>query len=150
MRATRAERGRMLCEGQARIFHWSPAETASVETAYNSATARHGHGRWTSLPWVDLLAKVVRAQPVTVRGAFGFGLKAVTRAMHRAGLVPTDWRDGVADGLGAMVGAWWCDAKARADGGSMRDVDLMREIEAYNRVDVEAMRDVLAWLRANR
>jgi hypothetical protein len=150
MRSLCAGRGRLLCEGQARIFHWSPAELSSIETAYNSATARHANHRWTRLPWVDLLTNVVRAQPVTVRGAFGFGLKAVTKAMHAAGLIAADWPDGVADGLGAMVGAWSCDERARRAGGSMRDLELMRQVEAYNRVDVEAMRDVLGWLRANR
>jgi predicted RecB family nuclease len=92
----------------------------------------------------------VREQPVTVRGAFAFGLKAITKAMHAAGLIGTNWRDGVTDGLGAMVGAWWCDDRARERGGSMRDEALLAEIEAYNRVDVEAMRDVLDWLRRNR
>ena len=148
MRALCAERGKSL--GEARIYHWSPAEVSTIETAYNSAAERHGLPAYRDLPWVDLLANVVRAEPVTVRGAFGFGLKAVTKAMHAAGLIAADWPDGVADGLGAMVGAWWCDAEARRTGGSMRDLELMGQIERYNRVDVEAMRDVLGWLRKNR
>jgi hypothetical protein len=135
---------------RARIFHWSPAEDGRLEHDYNSAAARHGLPTWNDLPWVDLLSDVVRAQPVTVRGAFGFGLKAITKAMHALGLIGTAWSDGVADGMGAMLGAWWCDGEARSGGGSMRDLDLMGQIEAYNRVDVEAMRDVLGWLRRNR
>jgi hypothetical protein len=150
------ERMRALCTeagsefSAARMYHWSPAEESFIAKAYNSAAVRHGLPEWEDLPWVDLLAKVVKAQPVTVRGAFGFGLKAVTKAMHAAGLIATDWPDGVADGLGAMVGAWSCDGEARRVGGSMRDLDLMKQIEAYNRVDVTAMRDVLGWLRRNR
>jgi hypothetical protein len=41
-----------------------------------------------------------------VTGAFGFGLKAIARAMAAQGLIETTWEDGPADGLGAMVGAW--------------------------------------------
>jgi hypothetical protein len=148
MRARCAASGIELAD--ARIYHWSPAEMSNLETAYNSATERHATTEWVHLPWVDLLAKVVRAQPVSVRGAFGLGLKPIAKAMHAAGLIPTEWPDGVTDGLGAMVGAWWCDRAARARGGSMRDLDLMKEIEKYNRVDVLAMRDVLGWLRRNR
>jgi hypothetical protein len=148
MRASCAERGISL--ESARLFHWSPAEVSFIENAYNSAAERHGLPRWKDLPWCDLLATLVRAQPVTVRGAFGFGLKAVTKAMSVAGLIGTQWPDGVADGLGAMVGAWTCDREVRGTARSMRDLDLMKEIEAYNRIDVEAMRDVLGWLRANR
>jgi hypothetical protein len=148
MRARCARSGTDL--STARIFCWSPAEDGRLESDYNSAAVRHGLPTWNDLPWVDLLSDVVRAQPVTVRGAFGFGLKAVTNAMHAAGLIGTAWPPGVADGMGALVGGWWCDGEARSRGCSMRDLPLMREIQEYNRVDVEAMRDVLDWLRRNR
>jgi hypothetical protein len=133
-----------------RIYHWSHAETSTLQTAYNSAAARHGLPTWENLPWVDLLAKVARAEPIGIRGAFGYGLKAITKAMHSHGLIPTSWGDGPTDGLGAMVGAWWCDGEAQRLGVSIRDLPLMKQIEDYNKVDVEAMRDVLGWLRKNR
>jgi len=115
------------CElADARIYHWSPAETVTIETAYNSAAARHGATTWGNLPWVDLLKHVIRAEPVTVRGAFGSGLKAITKSMHAAGLIDTAWPDGVADGLGAMVGAWWCDSEAERTGVSMTTLDMPR------------------------
>ncbi len=88
--------------------------------------------------------------PVTVKGAFNFSLKSLAKAMHAAGLIETTWGDGPTDGLGAMVGAWWCDAEAARVGGSMRDFELMREIERYNEVDCRAMAELVAWLRANR
>lgn len=134
----------------ARIFHWSPAEVSTLQNAYNSAAARHGLPAWNNLPWVDLWTNLAKAQPIGVRGAFGYGLKAITKAMNAHGLIDTTWGDGPTDGLGAMVGAWWCDAEARRLSISMRELDLMRQIEDYNRVDVEAMRDVLSWLRKNR
>lgn len=133
-----------------RIYHWSPAEASMLETAYNSAAARHGLEKWEDLPWVDLWTKVAKAQPLGIRGAFGYGLKAIAKAMNAHGLIPTTWEDGPTDGLGAMVGAWSSDAEAMARGTSMRDISLMRDIEEYNRVDVEAMRDVIQWLRRNR
>ncbi|MBI2755371.1 MAG: hypothetical protein HYX52_01550 [Chloroflexi bacterium] len=64
----------------------------------------------TLLPWFDLLTQMVRAEPVAVRGAFNFGLKSIVKGMHAAGLIETTWTDGPTDGLGAMIGAWWCDA----------------------------------------
>jgi hypothetical protein len=135
---------------KARIFHWSPAERSTLENAYNSAAARHGLPSWGQLPWVDLWTRVAKAQPIGVRGAFGYGLKAITKAMHSHGLIATSWGDGPTDGLGAMVGAWSSYREARKLGVSLRNVPLIKEIEDYNRVDVEAMRDVLEWLRKNR
>ena len=88
--------------------------------------------------------------PITVRGAFDFKLKSLARAMHNAGLIETTWGDGPVDGLGAMVGAWWCDGEAARTGGSMRDFELMQEIERYNEVDCRVMAEIVGWLRAER
>jgi hypothetical protein len=148
MDGLRAERG--LRWEDLRLVHWWAAETSSYETAYNSARTRHGQPDWPSLPWFDFLTQVVRAVPVTVRGAFDFKLKSLAKAMHAAGLIETTWGDGPVDGLGAMVGAWWCDAEAARVGGSVRDFELMQEIERYNEVDCRTMAELVAWLRANR
>ena len=143
-------RGRGLRWEDLRLVHWWAAETASYETAYNSAKSRHGHPDWPSLPWFDFLSRVVRAVPVTVRGAFDFKLKSLAKAMHAAGLIETTWVDGPVDGLGAMVGAWWCNAEVARVGGSMRDFELMHAIESYNEVDCRTMAELVGWLRANR
>ena len=92
----------------------------------------------------------IRPAPVTVRGAFDFSLKSLAKAMQAAGLIETTWGDGPADGMGAMVGAWWCDAEAARTDGSMCDFALLHEIERYNEVDCRAMAELVAWLRANR
>ena len=135
-------------EESPRIFHWSPAEVIVLDTAYNSARARHG-GRadWLELNWYDFLISVMRKEPVTVKGALGFGLKAVATAMHSHGWIETDWADSPVDGLGAMVGAWRCDAEARQRGVSMTTLPLMGEIARYNEVDCEAMMEIVRYLR---
>lgn len=131
-----------------RVLHWSRAEVSFLSTAFNSAVARHPERSWPEPNWYDLLQRVVRAEPVVVRGALGFGLKAVARALHAHGLIETVWQDGPADGLGAMVGAWRCAAQARSEGKRLMDYDLMRSIADYNEVDCKTMREVLAYLRA--
>lgn len=135
---------------ESRLYHWAPAETSTLSDAYNAASRRHGLPAWDTLPWVDLLNRVIKAQPVTVRGAFGFGLKAFSKAMHRAGLIETDWTDGPADGLGAMVGTWWCNKQAEEQGCSMTELPLMKEIESYNQVDCRVMVEIVSFLRRKR
>ena len=134
----------------ARLFHWSPAETSTLTEAYNAAHVRQGTPDWPALPWCDLLNRVVKEQPVTVRGAFGFGLKAIAKGMHAHGLIQTRWGDGPADGLGAMVGAWHCNREGRRLSVPMTELDLMRQIADYNEVDCKVMAEVLAYLRKNR
>lgn len=144
-----ADAGATLAD--ARIIHWSPAEPVNLETAYNAARTRHAEAAWPiELPWFDFLSRVVRAEPVSVTGAFNFGLKSIAKAMRAAGLIETTWGDGPTDGLGAMVGAWWCDGEARRTGVPMTELELMREIGAYNEVDCRVMAEVVGWLRAYR
>lgn len=135
-----------------RLFHWAPAEVIQLETAYNSARARHGdNANWPALNWYDFLSKVVRAEPVAVRSALSFGLKSVAKAMHQNGLIATDWDDNnPVDGMGAMVGAWRCDAVAREKGIPMTELPLMQDIAKYNEVDCRVMMDIIRWLRENR
>ncbi len=135
---------------EARLFHWSPAETSTLTEAYNSAQIRQANPDWPELPWFDLLNRVVKEQPVTVRGAFGFGLKAVAKAMHSHGLIETLWDSGPTDGLGAMVGAWSCHREAARQTVPMSAIDLMVEIRAYNEIDCRVMADVLGYFRRQR
>ncbi len=133
-----------------RVFHWSAAEVSSLQTAYNAAVKRHGNrGKaWAAPRWFDFLNQVIRREPVVVRGAHGFGLKAITGALHEAGLVETSWQAGPTDGLGAMVGAWWCQ-KEVSQGRALRlsDLPLMDEIRDYNEVDCKAMMEIVRYLR---
>jgi len=130
-----------------RLFHWSAAETVFMDAQYRSARARHPERDWPALDWYDLLTNVVRAEPVVVRGSRSFGLKSVARAMHGHGLVATGWGDGLADGTGAMVGAWTADAAARRSATRIADVPLMAEVSRYNEIDCRVMAEVLDHLR---
>lgn len=138
------------------IYHWSNAEVSVADTAYNSAFRRLNEERVQGLNWFDLWKNVFRAQPVVVKGAWGFGLKAIAKNLRLHGLVETVWADGPTDGLGAMAGAWWCYEEAKAQGIPVmdlclpdRDRRLMQEIRDYNEVDCKVMWETLAWLRTN-
>lgn len=137
--------------GGGRVFHWSAAEPSNLSNSYRNARDRQPGIDWPKdLPWYDLLVRVARAAPLGVTGAFGFGLKAIARGMHAQGHIETVWGDGPADGMGAMMGAWWCDAEAARTGGTMRTLPLMDDIGRYNEVDCRTMAEILAWLRRER
>jgi len=129
------------------VIHWSPAEVSNFEKAYNSARARHSEKDWPSPRWFDFLNRVVKAEPVTVRGAMAFGLKTFANAMHQQRCVETLWGDGPSDGLGAMVGAWWCQGEAKRTGVPLGGVDLMKKIMEYNEVDCRVMMEAVRYLR---
>ncbi len=141
-------RQRLWPTGKPLVFHWSHAEQSFLNTAYNSARKRHA-ADWPDLDWFDFLVKVMREEPITVKGALSFGLKSVAKAMHRNGLIETEWTNGPGDGLAAMVGAWRCDDKVALHGGKMIDLPLMQRIEAYNEVDCKVMWEIVSYLRTH-
>ena len=132
-----------------RIFHWSKAEVIALETAYNSARARHAdRADWPKdFNWYDFLTEVMRGEPVVIRGALGFGLKAVANAMHSHNIIDTNWADSPVDGLGAMVGVWRCEEEAQKRGMPMTELPLMHEIVRYNEVDCKVMMEIVRYLR---
>ena len=84
---------------------------------------------WKDLPWFDFL-KVMKDEPIVVKDAFGFGLKAIATNLEKHGLITTTWEDGPADGLGAMVGAWYCDRISKEQGidSTMRLQEFLSEV----------------------
>lgn len=139
-------RQRLMPEDHPLVFHWSHAENSTLNNAYNSARNRH-RKNWPNIRLYDFLTKVVLEEPVTVKGAYAFGLKVIATAMHRNGLIQTEWTNGPGDGLAAMIGAWRCDATARRRNCSMCELPLMQSIEEYNEVDCRTMQEIVAYLR---
>jgi predicted RecB family nuclease len=129
------------------VFHWSPHEKVSLTTHFESARKRHPGNDWPEPTWYDFLNKVVKPEPVTVKGAYAFGLKPVANAMYMNGLTDTNWGSSRIDGLGAMLGGWACDVEAEKLGCSMRELDLMKEIEEYNEIDCKVMWEAINYLR---
>jgi len=130
-----------------RVFHWSHAEDSFLIRAYNSAWERHNNPDWPSVNWYDFLTKVVKNEPVTVKGAMAFGLKPIAKSMYKLGLIETSWEDGPADGLGAMVGAWWASKEAESNHKRLPEIDLIKEIIQYNEVDCKVMMEIISYFR---
>lgn len=129
------------------VIHWSPAERSTLETAYNSARNRHPERAWQPIRWFDCWRNVALGEPVVVRGALNFGLKSIAKALRELGLIESSWDDSPLDGLGAMVGAWWCEGEAERLGVPLADIELMQEIGHYNEIDCKVMMEVLRYLR---
>jgi len=143
-----AEAGRDVTAS--RLVHWSPAETSNFERAYDNARARHPDRDWPVLSWFDLLREVVQAEPLVVRGAFSFSLKPIARSLHALGHIQTHWGEGLADGAGAMAGAWNAAIEAKRKGVTLGETEVMGEIAAYNEVDCRVMAEILDYLRRER
>jgi len=77
----------------------------------------------------------------------GFGLKAVAKSLHALGLIETNWKDGIVDGLGAMAAAWWANAEAKSQNTRMESLPLIQDVIEYNQIDCKVMMETLYHIR---
>lgn len=134
------------------VYHWSSAEP----TQESAAAARGSHRCRAN--WYDFLTHVVRPSGTDegfyVRGAWGFGLKDIGKALYSLGYIQSEWPDGPADGSAAMIGAWECYRRpgsvwdATVTDISGRSHRLFDEIVAYNETDCRVMAECIGFLRA--
>ena len=86
-----------------------------------------------------------------MRGAHGFGLKAMSKAMHKSQF-GHDAMDRRSNGRPRSHGRG-VDMSSESSGPGMphafEDLDLMQEVRAYNQTDCKAMQDVLKLLRSH-
>ncbi|MCH7905626.1 MAG: ribonuclease H-like domain-containing protein [Armatimonadetes bacterium] len=137
---------------QPHIFHWFRHEPGEL----GKAADRHDQPQWKDVPWYDLLKKLMKEEPVMVRGTQGHSLKPITRSMESMGLIETVWAESqVSGGTEAMTAAWWCYEQVMKTGVPVREAaldgrdPLMPEVESYNEVDCKAMWEILHYLRSN-
>ena len=122
---------------QPKIFHWSPAEPV----IYQQLTSKWGQ-ILPVLPFVDLL-QIFQKEPIVVRGAFSYSLKAVSRALYHHKYIQTLWRDDVVDGKDAMIRAWMCYQPEH----SHQKKEVLGNIEHYNYVDCKVMEEIVSFIR---
>ncbi|MCC6686755.1 MAG: hypothetical protein IT205_07185 [Fimbriimonadaceae bacterium] len=145
-----------------KVFHWSPAEVSTYSLGADSAFVRHLRPRgWPEPNWYDFLQSVIKqsgtSNAIYVKGAWGFGLKAIGKALHSLGLIDTLWVEGPADGLAAMGGSWVSYHEAAQKGIPVEETSfpdasgkthyLYKEIIRYNEIDCRVMAESICYLR---
>lgn len=128
---------------QAPIYHWSHIEM----TMFNEKIKEHSvQGRISN--WVDLCSVFTNC-PIIPKGALGFGLKEVARAMYQNKLIESYWNaeNPCSNGLESMVIFKNIRNKATAEGKDIRQVPLLKDILNYNELDCKVMWEILEFLR---
>ena len=141
------------------MIHWSNAENWQWANAYDRhdglerawiPSSEDNDGR-VDPRWFDLL-KVFRSEPIVVKDALGFGLKAVAGALYKHGLIKTTWdkSSGCSDGTAAMMTAYYASKEAARLGVPLTDIPAYRDIEKYNEVDCAVLEEIVTLLRSRK
>ena len=130
---TRIAEGTAVPVEDLRIFHWGIPEVPLP----------NGN-------WYDLLDNVIYREPVAVRGAFGFGLPDLAKALYDLGLIATDLPYLPAEptqALSAMAGVWSAAEEAKEQGCFLQQMTTVPTIGLYQQAACKSMMEILGLLR---
>lgn len=130
---TRIAEGATVPVEKLRLFHWGIPEVPLPD------------GKW-----YDLLENVIYCEPIAVRGAFGFGLPDVAKALYDLGLIATPLPDLPAEPtpvLSAMAAVWSAAEEAKEQGCLLRQMATVQTIGLYQQAACKSMMEILALLR---
>ena len=119
------------------IYHWSKAEPSLYNHALNKYNCQY---IWGSLNYIDVL-DIFKEEPITVKGAFSYNLKDISRALYNNKLINTLWDNQDIDGQEAMIYAWQWNTD------SQNNMDIIHKIQKYNYIDCKVIDDILELLR---
>lgn len=123
----------------AKFYHWTHAEPS----CYNKLLKRH-QSNWPQINFLDLY-KVFYQEPIVVKGALSFSLKAVAKALYKQKKIKTCWTDNnpCQNGFYAMILAYQAYDKKK------KNNPVFDDIVKYNEVDCKVLWEILTYLREN-
>ena len=125
-----------------KIYHWSKAEP----NFYKQAIIRNKQlFTWKQLNFVDIL-DVFKDEPISIKGVLNYGLKDVSKGLHKLGLIKTIWEEDM-DGRIALLEAVDAMNKSKRENLKFSEMDIVKSIEKYNYVDVKVIDEIVDFLR---
>ena len=112
------------------IYHWSNVE----ERVIKKLLIDHNHNIDKNIIWVDLL-KIFKLDKIVFRGVFGYSLKDICKYLNNNNLIESIW-------LTDMNGYDTLEI--------MNNLDMMKDIIEYNKIDVKVLKEILILLRKNK
>ena len=122
-----------------KIFHWGCAEKILLSKAYKNQSV-------PNVNFTDLLL-IFKNIPITIKGVFDFSLKNISKALYKHGLIKNTWENNTIDGREAMVYAWLSNEISNINKKSMKDMELIKDIQKYNYVDCKVVEELTNLLR---
>jgi len=124
-------------EERIRIFHWGHIEETLILN-YDSS-------KWNNiLQFVDFIdmCSIFQKEPIIISGMKNFGLKEVSKAMVKNGMIFEDRKDDeIETGLNAMFSAIQYYKN--------KTEEIMNKIIKYNYYDCKILFDIIEYLRKN-
>ncbi len=93
---------------------------------------------------IDLLS-YFKAEPITIKGCFGYGLKEIVKQLYSLNLIQNQWLDDTT-GLDAMVEIKKISESAKEKNIPLKRFEGIKKIVYYNYMDCRVIVDILKML----
>lgn len=133
------------------LYHWGHIEPKAYERAMERHPRERFHNKLIVENWVNFY-DVMRSEPIVVRGALSFGLKAIVKGMNSNNLIDITYDDqGCANGIEAMAEAvkLYKELEESDSDVKITETEKMISIISYNEVDCKAVYRIIDYLRRN-
>lgn len=123
------------------LIHWSSFE----RIMWNKKVIEYELDEQLEYKWRDMI-DLFKAEPIVINGCIGFGLKNIASKLYEYGFISTKWSSSCIDGLSAMIIIAKCNSRL-GDNDKLSDLEPVRDIIEYNKIDVKILMDILTMLR---
>jgi predicted RecB family nuclease len=128
-----------------KLYHYAHADQTLLSRCFD----RLGLNKQLSavvkrIEWCDLY-KIIRDEPVCVKGALDFGLKSIVSALKAQGKINVNYKENpIQSGMDGFMAAVAANSQKDV---SFSEHELIRETIKYNEVDCRALQEILFYFR---
>ena len=126
-------------KGNPPMFCWH-----AEETIWKRSVNNHKNQNLKLYDWIDM-CKIFKKEPIVIKNCFGFGLKAIAKALQDHKLINVKLEADCCNGMTAMIRAWNCYQKYE----NPVEAPLMQDVIKYNEYDVKILQKIIEYLRLN-
>ena len=130
------------------LNHWSQAEPIffekMCERQFEFLDEKY-HKIIDDIQFNDILT-LFKNQPITIKGAFDFGLKSIANAMYNNGMIKTIWENDL-NGFSVMIKINEYNKEAENLDLNLKDFQEVKDIIIYNMVDCQVLAEIIVFLQ---
>jgi hypothetical protein len=137
-----------LKEDRITLYHWSKAEPIFFEKMLErqfDVMDEKDHQMIGDIYFMDIL-DIFKYQPITIKGAYDFGLKTIANAMYRNGMINTIWENDL-NGFTVMLQIDKYNKEAIKLGLKLTDYQEVNDIITYNMIDCQVLAEIIVYLQ---
>jgi hypothetical protein len=127
------------------LHHWSNAELNFFDMMYERNNDDDEIVKLIEpIYFVDILS-IFKYQPITIKGAYDFGLKSIAKAMYKNGMIKSIW-DNDLNGFQAMLQIMKYNNEAMDLKLHLSDYQEVNDIILYNMKDCQVLAEIIIFL----